>query len=429
MSTLGKVLIFFNMIAGGAFVYFAMQAYYGEKGQGNGRQNIAAAGLRHFMTIDGLPFGGGPNDPADLPSSPDPDDQIPFRVMMAGSFQTETVSKKLLESYFKQAPGTPTATPPLPGTVDLGGPAVPNQIAEVKRVKAKIEAILAENAEKPDEKLEILKGLLLLQPVTYEERQAVQKMIADKKLDAMEALLFDKFKAVLEAPKKLNAKITIGKDGLPVVEAAPEDVIAKLDGPDADAAAKQVEKIKQVDESRVAPLDELERRNRLSHLLIHLSPDPDWQKRVVLVIGLRQFAKTILTQAERFAIMAERIKLIIPRNQEDFLTAERNQLILAINRTTLSNHQADLKLKWIEQEKKDADFVGQRETQLKAIQARYAKTKLEVDEMLVKQANIEAALFEVQREVAITLDEVYRLEGVLEARERDLLGLPAKPKN
>ncbi|MFO0822413.1 MAG: hypothetical protein U0792_04730 [Gemmataceae bacterium] len=403
MSTLGKVLIFFNLLAGGAFAYFAMQSYYGEPGQNNGRQNINAAGVRQFMTIQGLPLGTGPGDPTDLPS--DPEFPIPFRVMMAGSFETESISKKLLESYFKQAPGTPEAPDK---NIDLSGPAVPNQIAEVKRVKAKIDSILADNAEKPDDKLRLLTGLLLLQPEVYEERQAIQKLIADKKVDEMQALLDAKFKAVLDAPQSVAT-----------------EVLTKLPETEEDAA-KRFDKIKQVDDSRAAPLDELERRNRIAHLLVHLSPDPNWQKRVVLVVGLRQFAKAILNQAERFAIMAERIKLILPIDQQNYLAAERNQLLLAINRTTLANHQAELKLKWTEQEKKDADFVWQRETQLKTIQARYAKTKLEVDEMLVKQANIEAALFEVQREVAITLDEVYRLEGVLEARERDLLNLPPK---
>jgi hypothetical protein len=40
---------------------------------------------------------------------------------------------------------------------------------------------------------------------------------------------------------------------------------------------------------------------------------------------------------------------------------------------------------------------------------------------------MEAGLFEVQREVAITLDEVYRLEAMLAAREQELLKLNPQP--
>ena len=55
------------------------------------------------------------------------------------------------------------------------------------------------------------------------------------------------------------------------------------------------------------------------------------------------------------------------------------------------------------------------------------KIKAEVDDLLVKQGRIEAALFEVQREVAITLDEVYELEAKLAAREQELLKLSPAP--
>ncbi|VTU01109.1 unnamed protein product [Gemmataceae bacterium] len=393
MTTFGKVLIFLNMIAAGAFAYFALLAYHGEKGKGNGRQAITAAGLKHVLLVDGLPLGDKAGAPTDVPG--DPEAEIPFEVTMAGGYRTKTVGKKLLDSYFKAAPGDEK----------LGGGAVPNQLAEVKRVKAKIDADLAA-AETPDAKLLLLAGWLLLQPEVYEERQAIQKLIAEKKVEDLEKLLNDKFAAVLDAPKPLDPEVGT---------ALPAD---EVDG------AKLADKVKQVDASRAATLDDTERRNRLAHLLVHLSPDENWQKRVAMVVGLRRFAAAIISQAERFTVMAMRIRLLMPIEQADYQAAERTQKFLAINRTTQSNNQAELKAKAVEQEKRDADFAAQRATELKAIQERYARTKAQVDEMLVKQTAIEAALFEVQREVAITLDEVYRLEEVLEARERDLLGLP-----
>ena len=47
--------------------------------------------------------------------------------------------------------------------------------------------------------------------------------------------------------------------------------------------------------------------------------------------------------------------------------------------------------------------------------------------MLARQANIESGLFEVQREVAITLDEVYKLQDDLTKREQELLKAAGRP--
>ena len=52
----------------------------------------------------------------------------------------------------------------------------------------------------------------------------------------------------------------------------------------------------------------------------------------------------------------------------------------------------------------------------------------EVDELLVRQSGIEKQLYEIQRVVALTLEDVYRLEALLAAVERERYGMPpAKP--
>ena len=56
------------------------------------------------------------------------------------------------------------------------------------------------------------------------------------------------------------------------------------------------------------------------------------------------------------------------------------------------------------------------------------KVKAEVEELLVRQAGIEKQLLEVQREVWLTLEDVYRLEALLDATERERFGLPPRPK-
>ena len=138
MTIFGKILLFFNLLAGGAFAYFAMQSYFGEKGKGNGRQAITAAVLRHIILVDGLPLGGEKgvaptsgkevaelNDVLDMPT--DPEAEIPFKIVMGGGFRTDTVSKPLLEAYFKAVGDGGSLAPGATGTP------VPNQLGELKR--------------------------------------------------------------------------------------------------------------------------------------------------------------------------------------------------------------------------------------------------------------------------------------------------------
>jgi hypothetical protein len=389
MTIFGKVLIVFNLLAGGAFVYFATQNW-------KGRQQINANALRHVVLVAGLPLGNEKGDPNSLPT--DPEAEIPFHVEMAGGFRTETVSKKSLELYF-QAAGDGGA---------LGGGPVPNQLAEVRRVKAKLDELLV---ARPDDKVTLLSGWLLWQAETLEEREAIQKAVADGNADELQRRLNAKFAAVLDAPKK-----------------ADPEALKSLAAEDADNADKQKEKLAQVAESRLGSLDDSERRVRLAHLLVHLDAAAPWQKRVMAVVGLRRYVAAIAVQAERFRDMSARIELLIPTDQAGYLALEQTLMRQAIDRTDLANRQAEIRRRKVDEKNRIDNFVAERETQLKAIAAQLNKTKAEVDELLVRQAGIEATLFGVQREVAITLDEVYELEKRLEARERELLKLPPKPR-
>ena len=400
MTILGKLLLFVNLLAAGAFMYFATLDYHGEKGKGNGRQAIAAAGLKHILLVSGLPLGADAGDLKTVPA--DPEDEIPFKIEMAGGFKTDSVGKKFLESYFKEAP---------PGDVNLGGAAaspVPNQIAEVERTWTKIDESLKAIADKPADQLKLLEGWLLVQVETFDERVAVQDLIKAGKADELQKLLKARFDAVINAPKP------------------PDDAINPLVDADIEDVAKNKEKIERVAASRLAPLNDGERRTKIAHLLVHLASDAAWQKRVMVVVGLRKYVAVVSAQADRFRDMATRVEVLIPADQAGYFGAERIDLQLAIDRTDLANQQADLKKKKTDQFTKETDFVGQRSSQLAKIELQLAKTKAEVENLLVKQGNIETALFEIQREVAITLDEVYRLEGVLIARERELLRAAAK---
>lgn len=418
MTLLGKFFLVFNLLAAGAFVYFATQDW-------RGRQTINAAVLRNALPVKGLPLGEA-NSPTDLPA--DPEAEIPFQFEMAGGFRTETIGKKVLEGYFQANNLSGKSADPKrdPDLVSLDGGAVSSILGEVKRVKAKIDAGW-EAATGADKKLKLATGWLLDQPEIYAEREAILALIKAGDADGMKAKLDARFAAVLD-PKAPDVGFTTeARPDLTALNDAYQKALADNVGVDEakkafeEGRAKLLARSDRVDEARTVPTDPDTRFARIAHLLVHLDTDADWQKRVMGVVGLRVYARTIFTQTERFRLMAEHVSASLAPDQAAYLAEERILLRRAIHDTDLVNRQADLKLKWTEQEKKDADFVGQRTTQLKAIRDRLAQLKAEVDDLLAKQTATEAALFEVQREVAVTLDEVYRLEAKLEDHERDLL--------
>src|SRR5262245_12163707 len=206
MRPFGIVLIVVNLLAGGAFVYFAAQDW-------KGRQTINAVGLRHLILLQGLPLEG-----EDFRG----DDETPFVMELGGGESTRTVSKKLLESYFNDnkaaAPTTATGADPAaaaPVSLVTGATAVTNQIAEVKRVQALIKAELAKDLA-PADKLALLKGWLLFQAETFTTRNEYlaltalnnadgQPKSADQlKADAarLEGILDDRFLAVINIPNR-----------------------------------------------------------------------------------------------------------------------------------------------------------------------------------------------------------------------------------
>lgn len=428
MSLFGKILLVVNLLAAGGFTYLAMQDYYGEKGKGNGRQNINASGLRHLLVLNGLPVEG----PAAFPG----DGVTAFVVDGPGGVPTTTVSKKLLDAYFQNVGAVSND----PNTLVVAT-AVPNQLAEVARVKARIEEILSK-ADNPAAKIALLKGWLLYEVETYPERVEIFALTEPSKEDPennnkVRAKTPDELaKDVAELQKRLMARID-------AVLAAPQSLEASITTPITDGdlagAATDEEKAKLIDarlakirESRVVPLDATERARKLAHLLVHLSPEAAWQKRVLAVVGIRGYLRAVQAQSRAFAEMSIQLEHYLDADQRDYFaqingrpgtsdTGEHRGLRQeAEEKTLLANRMSELKAKWVDQAIKEADLLAQRNTQLKELTDQLTKVKTQVDAMLARQTTIEAGLFEIQREVAITLDEVYQFEKELAERERKL---------
>src|SRR5262245_34811972 len=159
-----------------------MQNYYGEKGKGNGRQNITATGLRNILVLQGIPLGGVKDSkdgiPPDVDAMPsEANAEIPFRAEGPSGAPVRTVSKTLLESYFQGAGGGGDGNSLAVTT------AVPNQLAEVQRVKRKVEEILTQT-QGISEKLNLLRGWLVYEVETFPERLRVLELSAADRIDA-----------------------------------------------------------------------------------------------------------------------------------------------------------------------------------------------------------------------------------------------------
>lgn len=410
MSLLGKLLLVVNLLAAAGFVYLATQNW-------KGRQTITAAGLRTQLLITGLPL-----DDERIADRKYEEDEVPFVFREGpGGVPTETISKKILDVYFQAGPGGDGST-----AGSLAGGAVTSQIAEAKRVRAKIEENL-KAAPGPAEKVALLKEWLLWQAETYDERLEYQALIEARNADELEKRLLARFDGVIAAPK-----------------AADEEAKAKVSAEDASDAAKLADKLARTGESRVAALDEGERHAKLAHLLVHLDTDAAWQKRVMMVVGLRRYVTAVATQAQRFKEMTARVEKLIINDQgidveitlpgggrakvlSGFFGQEAINAQIARDATERAAHQRLIQAAWEKQKTEQDNRVAQRVTQLMALENQLRKVKAEVDELLARQAVVEAGLFEVQREVAITLDELYKLEAELYRRERERFGLPPGP--
>ena len=156
MGILGKLLVFANLLAAGGFVYLSVQDW-------GKRQTLTAAMLRHQMALQGLPFDG----PDAIPAEEDP--EVPFALQTSGGQVTETVSKHFVEVYFAENKGT----------ARLGAAeAVPDQLAEVRRVRQKVQQLF-DAADGAAARTTLAADMLVLQSETLGERARIARLKAD----------------------------------------------------------------------------------------------------------------------------------------------------------------------------------------------------------------------------------------------------------
>ncbi|HVK11181.1 MAG TPA: hypothetical protein VM597_20600 [Gemmataceae bacterium] len=152
MSILGKVLIFLNLLAAGAFTYLTIQDW-------KARQELQWARFRGDLVVTGLPV-----QPADVPPKVD-DDQVVFPVTAAGR-QYESIPRDRLKDL-------------LPNGDDVfGGEPVATQTAEVDRVKKKVlDSIPPIAANAGQDRLRDLTRYLMNLARTGAERDGVRALL------------------------------------------------------------------------------------------------------------------------------------------------------------------------------------------------------------------------------------------------------------
>lgn len=445
MRPFGIVLLVLNLLAGAGFLYLGLQDYYGEKGKNNGRQNIAAAGERHIMLVVGMPLEGGPDTlPARVPPTADnysaySSTEVPFRIEGPGGVTTTSVSPELLYAYFAgagDAAGDPLA----------GNTPVASQMAEVKRVYGIIKGLI-EKADGSAAKAQVAAPFLLLQAETFEERTAVLALTAANNGTELAHLLDVRFHRVYpklfeaggpgpivpdlwaslpERLKDLEAKRQAAADAAAAADKEAEGLAgnnpAAAEQKKAEAEAKRAEAgalAAEIARKKLSPpKDEPDRRDRLAHLLVHLDQAAPWQKRAMMVVGLREYVRTVAAQTLRFKDMIDRVAAQIADDQDRFSAQYTELRDLAIGRTQAVRLTAETRARLQEQAQKDQDLVNQRTTHLADLKAQLTKIKAEVDGLLAKQTLAEQQLFATQRAIAQTLEDIYRLEDQLAETER-----------
>lgn len=404
MSTLGKVLLFLNLLAAGGLAYLTVQDW-------SKRQEIQGVLLRYHLTIQGLPV--------DTPDKGDDAKVVAIDIKTTAGITVQQVSKKLLDAQFSGVTG---------GDTYKGGGTVVSLLDELNRVE-KIVASQVETQEGDIGKLKFLvgslnkdnhfqPGLLVIMAENFEERTAVRSLAYPP--PATPELVKNNLE---EARKRLQAKIEALRKAPNPKEMATlaariatlKDTIAK--NPKDDAAKAELAQIG----SQGAPpftRDESDRRRRIALYLLLLDPSAAWQKRVMLVTGLKTYLAALNEQVARVTDIARQTERAIESDQASFERQYDQLTSLATRQDLLVSDQTRLVAGLTEMETLDAASKAARQTQLNDLKTQLAELQKNIAAVLGRQAVAEKAVFELQRKVGDTLQGNLALEGKLDQAEQ-----------
>jgi hypothetical protein len=154
-----------------------------------------------------------------------------------------------------------------------------------------------------------------------------------------------------------------------------------------------------------------EQRRAIAHLLYNLSPDPAWQQRVMVVVGVRQYLREGERQAADLERMAQRARELTTSEEIAFINQYKDLIARRTQELARQNEllQAELK-KQEDLKEKHTALVKAREEEIKEFREKTAKAKEATAEALLKQHEQEKELFEAQKNLIDDFDRNIQLE-------------------
>jgi hypothetical protein len=408
MSTLGKVLLFLNLLAAAGLVYVSSQDWAR-------RQEISGVVLRYHLTLQGVPV--------ETPKGASDGDNavLPIEIQSPAGVTLETATVKLLKAHYTGfeggetygATGNDVIALSLVKELDRVEKKLLGQVDSQQGDKAKLTLLVGG----PDAQARFQPGVLLNMAESFEERLAIRSLnypaagdeLAKKNVEDARARLVRKIEALkaAPAPKEID-KVTAEVDELKkAIENDPADAAAKaklaaISGLGAPAFTR----------------DEGDRRRRIVLFLAQVDSSAAWQKRVAVVAGLRTYTATLSEQSARLTDIARRVERAIETDQAAFELEYETMKALAIKQDVLVTDEQINQKGRAEMEALDAASKAGRAAQLDALKKQLADLQNTIASTLARQAEAEKAVFELQRKVGQTLRGNLDLEATLDRAEQ-----------
>ncbi len=421
MSTLGKVLLFFNLLVAAGVAYFASTAWANRQ-----QHNVAQA--KHTLIADGFPLDGAGTVDWNNESA-----KVPFAIR-TGSGRTSTeVPVKVLKEVFGGAKGEYTAANPPVSVVD-----------DVKEVKKQFESAVSGKLGDPRACLQFLigsigpDGRLTPGPLTlladdFEERSTFRRWLEEATADPNQAgkyagyaagTVTRKFNEVADAANPANAEahqkavIDARKARDAAFDAFQQAAVVQKQAMfDALKAAQD-----KLDGAIAAPgnasATDAERRRRAGALLAFLDLSAPAQKRAALVLGLKGYAAALYDRVARLKVMPERYERSIEAELAQFVVRYEQQLNTAKDIDRLVVQQRSNRLALEESDAHLEKMNEARRTQRNTAKAQADQYQVNTDAQSAKLAGFEQQVFDLQKQVGALLNANFDLEEQLIQAER-----------
>ncbi len=298
---------------------------------------------------------------------------------------------------------------------------------EIERIKGVLNASLgglddagkvAKLAGRVGESSRFTSGILMNLAETYEQREAIRSLAMtpagdiEKMKAAADQLveMLNKRIAILQSkPNPRSADQYVSK-----ITAAVEK--SKANPRDADARQELIQIMSE--DVQVSTRDENDRKRQIAHFLMNLDSSAAWQKRVALIVGIRQLQYTVSDQATRMRDMARSAQRQLESDQASFLEQYKQLETLATERSQLLIQQTEIRKAIQSRAESDSSVTARRKRQLEDRVTELDTLIADVTKRLEEQAAVEGTIFNVQKEAALMLERLFDLENKLIEAEK-----------